>query len=105
MRLGDGDEEAPTPLQEPALLLDDLSGEVPGKDEEDVDGIAIQPFRSDNRDVGTGCETALLQRVAVDDVTDRARIDVARRQEGVPLRGRSVRCHRSPGGRFGPDRL
>ena len=41
MRLRDRDEEPTALLGEPALLLDDLISDVPGKDQQDVDRIAL----------------------------------------------------------------
>src|SRR5512147_1618882 len=88
--LRDRDDEAPSPLAHVGELVDDLVGQVPGKDQDEVRMGLFECLRMVNRDPGAGQELPLLVRVAVDRELEQVGADAAVVEQRVSLAGSAV---------------
>ena len=90
MRLRDRVEESHSAFPHVTFLFKDLSCEIPGENDDHVDGIGSHPFRADYGKVRTGREGPDLHRAFIGDVRDEGLVQFAELNHGLALRRCSV---------------
>src|SRR5450755_3183186 len=89
-RLGNGNNELPSPLANVAHLLHDLSLQVPGQDQQIIRPGLTNPFRRINGNMRARSELTVLVRIAVHRVVDKIRSHSAVVQQRIAFAGSAV---------------